>query len=272
MQKLSQSLSALILLWLCGGPALADWPLEIIPLQHQTVEQMLPLLRPFVTEGGTVTGMNGQLVLRTSPDNLAELRRIIERFDRAPQQLLISVRQGGARHHRNRRLGVEGRHTSDRGTLTIGRGGDGIHLYLEGRDKHLSTEAVRQLRVSEGQPAFIQSGQQLPVVTTSPGPWGRPWPQRQYIDATSGFSVTPWVQGDRVTLEIHPFERRLGDARGSLEVQTLTTRITGRLGEWIPLGGSHLEESGEKSGLIHHATGNRRELQPVEVKVERLAP
>ena len=70
--------------------------LEIIPLQHRTVEQVLPVLRPLLEPGGTLTGQSNQLIVRASPRNLAEIRSALEAIDRPLRRLQISVRQDGA--------------------------------------------------------------------------------------------------------------------------------------------------------------------------------
>jgi hypothetical protein len=133
------------LLILVSG-AWADWPLEIIPLKHQTVDQILPMLKPFAGPDSTVTGMNGQLVIKASPENPAQLKQIIR------------------------------------------------HFYRE----------------------------------------------RQHQDMTSGFYVTPWVSGDRVT---------------------------GRLGEWIDLGGVIRNGQGIPNTGSVAVTGR----SPMRVKVEPLS-
>ena len=261
-------LALVLLVWLVR--AAADYPLEIIPLQHQTVEQMLPQLQPFVETGGTVTGMNGQLIIRTSPENLSQLRAIIRKFDRAPRQLRIAVRQGGATRLQHRSMGAEGTLQGERGSLTIGRPADGINVHLDERNRNYSTDAERYVRATEGMPTFIQSGLSVPLTIGGIDPWGRPWVQQQYHDATSGFYVTPWVSGDRVTLEIAPFRTEPAGA-GTFRVQNIETRVTGRLGEWIPIGGTELRRSDDQRGISSYQTGSVQSQQPVEVKVE-LAP
>src|ERR1051325_6900097 len=87
--------SALIrfaVLMLLASAALAQNSLEIIGLRHRTAEQVLPSLRPLVEPGGTVSGQGTELFVRTSPSNLAELRRALDALDRPQRRLLISVR------------------------------------------------------------------------------------------------------------------------------------------------------------------------------------
>src|ERR1700752_1999939 len=66
--------------------------LEIIALRHRTADQVLPALRPLMEPGATLTGQGTQLIVRTSPANLAELMRALEAIDRPSRRLQISVR------------------------------------------------------------------------------------------------------------------------------------------------------------------------------------
>ncbi len=265
--------ATLLFALLLSAAAWADYPLEVIPLKHQTVDRMLPLLRPFVEKDGTVTGMNGQLIIRTSPQNLAELKKIIDRFDRAPRQLRIAVRQGGAGRFRQRDIGVEGRiPVGDKGSVTIGKPGkeEGLHGRVSDRSRSYSTDEERYVRATEGMPAFIQSGLSVPVISTGVDPWGRYRVEQRYRNVTSGFYVTPWVNGDRVTLEISPFAARPTGTPQTFAVQNMTTRVSGRLGQWIPIGGTAQRRDGSQSNITSYSTGTLSGQQPIEVKVELL--
>lgn len=83
----------------CGWFALAcsafgaELGIEVIELRYRTVEQVLPILQPLVPKPGTVSGMHSSLVVRTTPGNLAEIRRVLEAIDRVPRRLMITVRQ-----------------------------------------------------------------------------------------------------------------------------------------------------------------------------------
>ena len=72
--------------------ARAQYSLEIIPLRHSTVDQVLPTLRPLLEPGATLGGQSGQLFVRTSPENLAELKRALDAIDRPSRRLQILVR------------------------------------------------------------------------------------------------------------------------------------------------------------------------------------
>lgn len=259
-----------VLLLLCANATLADYPIEIISLKHQTVEQMLPLLRPLLSEGGTVTGMNGQLVIKTSPENFTQLRQVVEKFDRSPRQLRITVRQGDGGSYLRRGVGVNGTvPVGEHGSVIVGKPDeDGLNVHIQDRSKTWSTDANRYVRATEGMPAFIQTGHSVPVATGYTDAWGRYRRERSYHDVTSGFYVTPWISGDRVTLEISPFRGQLTNRPGTFRIQQVDTRVTGKLGEWISIGGADVEGQGNREGLSGYGTTITSSRQPVSVKVE----
>src|SRR2546427_6681436 len=90
MQWVRSVLAAVLAAW--AAHSLAQQALEIIPLRHRTVDQVLPALQPLVEPGGALTGQSGQLIVRTSPANLAEIKRALEAIDRPPRRLQVSVR------------------------------------------------------------------------------------------------------------------------------------------------------------------------------------
>src|SRR6185503_9251938 len=121
----------------CGAAASsAQQGLEIIPLRHRTVEQVLPALQPLLEPGATLSGSRGQLFLRASPANVAEIRRALEAIDRPARRLQISVRFDDALARERRGIEASG---------TIGSGGARVD---------------QRLQVLEGGRAFIFTGDQ----------------------------------------------------------------------------------------------------------------
>ena len=273
MKKLPVIRILVLLIGFRAGAALADWPIEVIPLKHQTVEQMLPMLRPFISEGGTITGMNGQLVIKTSPENLAQLKQIIDKFDRAPRQLRITVREGDSASFSRQGVTVEGNiPVGEDGSIGIGRpkAGEGLDIRAAGSSRTWGTDADRHVRATEGMPAFIQTGVSVPVTTGYRDGWGRFYRERSYQDITSGFYVTPWVNGKRVTLDISPFSGQPLDQQGSYRKQEISTRVSGRLGEWIDIGGASMQGQGGRQGITGLGSASVGRQTPVSVKVELL--
>jgi type II secretory pathway component GspD/PulD (secretin) len=137
-----------------AGAALAQQALEIIPLRHRTVEQVLPSLQPLVEPGGTLSGSRGQLFLRASPANVAEIKRALEAIDRPSRRLQISVRFDDAQERERRAVGASG---------TIGSGGAHVDLTAEDSRRSAGERVDQRLQVLEGSRAFIFAGQFRPL-------------------------------------------------------------------------------------------------------------
>lgn len=280
--------AAILALVLAVPAAAGEMVMEVIPLRHQLVQDLVPVLRPLVAPGGTVTGMNDRLVLRTTADNLEQLKQVLADLDRAPRRLLIQVRQDRAANVMGDEYAVSGRLGSGgvearvpdpgagRGGLTVSGGGsDGEFRLRSLSTRNLADErSTQHVQAVEGRPAFIHAGQSVPVPHQSVfvGPHGaRIHEGVEYRDLTTGFYVIPRVAGDRVTLWISPHRDRLAPGGGGVfEIQQAETTVSGRLGEWMDLGGS-VEHIQDHSGVNLLSTRTRgTERRSLWVKVEEI--
>src|SRR3954468_17155311 len=176
--------------------AIAENELQIITLRHRTAEQVLPGLRPLLEPGATLTGQGIQLLVRTSPENLADLRLALDLLDAPQRRLLISVRFDDARDSASRSLGASGR---------IGSGDSQVEIRAQEAPSQAAERVDQRVQAHDGGRAMIYTGA------------SRPLRQRQYIqtpagvvsqevtvvqELTSGFEVIPRVAGDRVQVEV----------------------------------------------------------------------
>jgi type II/III secretion system protein len=247
--------------------------LEVIPLKYRTAEQVLPVIQPMLAKGGTASGLQGQLVIRTTPGNLEEIRRILASIDTMPRRLLISVRQDAYATYGERGAGVSGRVGTESEDRLRARVVD-----TASTDSDRNTQTVQ---VMEGSPAFIRVGQSVPVqpqpqplVRTFPG-GGRVVEQAvggvEYRDVTSGFYALPRVAGDRVTLDISAQREALsGQVQSGFNVQNAVTTVSGRLGEWIEVAGTSQSSIGQQSVLLGRTAATASDTRRVLVKVEEL--
>jgi cell division ATPase FtsA len=263
-----------------------DARVEVIPLHYSRVEDVLPLIQPLVGEGGVVNGMNGRLVVRAAPADMARIKQVLAEIDRAPRRLMISVRQSGTleRAAQGARLsgsvgGAHGRVSlpDDRGhqggTLEIHSGDDSLRARADASQTSQSRDETQRIQALEGYPAFIQAGISQPVSAREAVVNARGvvvYDTTRYHDVVRGFYVVARVAGARVTLEIRTRNdtpaRRYGEAR----VEEADTVVSGRLGEWIEVGGISQDSgarTGFSGGVEERAT---RERQGIYLKVEEL--
>jgi hypothetical protein len=91
----------------------------------------------------------------------------------------------------------------------------------------------------------------------------------RYTDVGSGFLAAPQLLGEQVSIEIAPAMERVGP-NGVIESTRLATTVSGRVGQWIPLGSSQSDtrRSGYGTSGIQH--GNTRSQALVWLRVDVL--
>lgn len=201
--------------------------MEIIALRHRTLQEVVPALRPLLEPGGALSGMNDQLIVRASPRNREQIRQALAAIDTPARRLLIRVRQ-----NRDRNVASSA---------------------YEWRSAQ-SISSVQMVQVVEGGRALIQVGKSLPVPLRqlTIGPRDAMFSESVvYHDLGQGFYAAPRVTGERVTLEISPQFDYLPGGQGAVDRQRLLTTVSGRLGEWLEIGGSSQQaEVGERDSSI----------------------
>src|SRR4051812_19500591 len=242
--------SALVrLAWLALAtlPAVAQNSLEIIGLRHRSADQVIPVLRPLLEPGGTLSGQGTQLFVRTSAANLADLRRALESIDRPAKRLQVSVRFDDASSRS--RSGFDSR--------------EGVQDSARSREDRVD----QRIQVLDGGRAMIFTGPQQTVtqrqmIQTPAGVVSQPITVVQ--DRTSGFEVVPRLAGKTVQVEI------VSQRRGS---SGASSTASGALGQWFELGSVEMSGSRDERsfGAETRASGSTRsETRRVWVKVDEL--
>src|SRR3954451_16220946 len=264
--------------------------LEVIQLGFRQADDLIPMLRPLLAPGGTMTGTKNQLVVRTTRANMAELKQVLATVDAAPRRLMISVRQtsgmdtsrdaasvqGSVDVGTNARVKVPGRPgTAGDPSVSVQTGRARVEGNVASSQSARNDQVTQSVQVLEGNPAFIRAGQSAIVPNTQiiESPTGRQIIQGggQTVQANTGFYVTPRVSGDRVTLEIGTSRERLRNLEtGSVSGQRVSTVVSGRLGEWIEIGGVTQSMEQEREEVLARSRDARRHDTRVILKVDEV--
>lgn len=247
----------MLLIALLASAAARAQQLQVIELHYRLADEVLPVLEPLLAPGGVLTGLDDKIFLRTTPQNEAQLRQALAALDREPRQLLITVAQGTAGDGQSRDL--RGAAQLESGDLRLGVNvppgpGSGAAVQVQAGERAGRLANTSSVRVLEGHETFISLGQSIPVTTTVVSPASRGPVLREttgYREVGTGFYATARTAGDRVMLEIAPFQQRaVGAATGTVQSQSLATELSGRLGEWIALGSVNSTEQGSERGIL----------------------
>jgi type II secretory pathway component GspD/PulD (secretin) len=254
-----------LLLAIVASGALAQGSIEVIPLRHRTAEQVIPILRPLLEPGGALTGQYNQLIVRTSPANLAQIRSALEVIDAPARRLVISVRFDGQEDAAAR--GIEG-------GARISNRGSSVDLRIQDSRSAADERVDQRIQVLEGGRAVIASGETRPlrqrqVIQTPGGPVVQETTVIQ--GATTGFEVVPRVSGSMVLLEIAPQREQFAPGPpGAIQSERVAGTVSGRLGEWFEIGGSASAVSRQDSGILSSRETQRSGSRRIWVKVEEL--
>lgn len=241
-----------------------------IQLQNRPAEEVIPIVEPLLGSNDVITGQGYSIFLRSSPQTLARVRSIIDALDIPARVLQVSVFQGSNRDVST--LGISGNLQIERGDAAVGIGSQGGDADDAGGNITFSTDdasgsvsgistqsrlsggPVHQVRVTEGSEAYIETGQQIPYffggsrVRHRGGVGGV-----EFKNVTTGFYVLPRIHGENVTLQVSPFSNSRTNASGrNIETQSANTTITGRIGEWLLIGGAT-----EQIRRVDRSTGSR---------------
>jgi len=254
--------------------ATAATEFKIITLQHRLAEEILPVIRPLVGNEGAASAMQNNLIIRTSPANMAEIEQIINALDTARQNLKITI-------NRNRDLSTNGSSAEVSihkhiGNATIDTGNsrriikNGVALNIENQQNKSNLSNTQFIQAIDGERAFISVGQSIPYTQE----W-RDLSQRytnmqrtiEFITIDTGFAVRPRTIGSQIELEVTPrFSQR--NQGGIIDFETLTTTIRTNRGEWVDLAGIMQKKDDISRTILSWQTNYLSSNSQLLIKVE----
>ncbi len=261
------SLHLLLCLALLAHSALAE-EMQMFELQGATLEEIIPLVQPFVGPDGTVTGMHNRLIVRTSPERMVEVRKILAEFDRPPRRLLIHFRDSAPSESESSRFDL----SVNTPRVKIGEA-EKNSLSVKRYSTRSETVGERTIQALEGQPTLISSGILRPEVTRSGyiiAPGGGYETSIDYRPITSGFYARVHLVGERVRIEISSQRQAPMSGSRAIEHQEAETVVSGQLGEWLPLAAITQSRQTQSSGIASRRHSEASQRDQLWVKVETL--
>lgn len=254
-QTVRRRLAAIVLL-AAGSFSAEAWAAsgmvtEVFTIGYRPVDEMIQILRPMVPRPGSVSGAYGKVIVRTTPENMREVREILATLNTAPANLLISVRYSMNEEVRRDLYEAFGEISGDNASISTGRGADsGRGLVIQHEDAGVridrsqssGTDAgTQRVRVLEGKEAFIRAGRSVPVteerVVVSESGVTTVQRSTAFRNVDNGFYVRARLQGgERVNVEIFPQHNRVAGNSGAIDVREASTVVSSPLGRWMEIG------------------------------------
>lgn len=246
----------LLVAWLPLQALSAD-ETAIFDLRHRLADDLAPPLRDLLGKEGSVSVYGNRLIVRAPSQRLVEVRRLIRQLDRAPRNLIVEVQTGSGRERHGAAVDINSYGMQAQVRAYAGhtrRRGDG----------------VQRVRTLDGRPALIQIGRSVPIYQVErwqDGPYTKERMHLEYRDITTGIYVLPRVHGDQVTVEVYQQAERPAVRTGEFRTQQAASVVSGRLGEWIPVGSIQASSSGHQRGIGIRATTRAEDQLQIAVRV-----
>lgn len=246
------SLVAGLLLVLLTGLASAA-QIEVIELRHRLAGDLVPALSAVAGEDTVVRAAGSRLIVRGSPAAIDRVRELVRTLDTPIQSLRISVRRvSGAG------VGHEG----------MGAGREGVEVYSSRSSE--DSRLIQTVTAVAGSPAFIDTGKSVPIMDriVALGNDGVAYAERRrYQHRPKGFYATARLIGGRAVIDISVADSS-GNADGAIQHRRIVSTVSGKLGEWIPIGVVQEGAAQEGSGTVYSTRSAESDQQQVEIRVE----
>lgn len=210
---------------------------KVINLHYKTASDVIPLLQPVLTEGAKVSGQNNTLVIKTTPQNLTQIRYLLQRIDIPPKLFKIAIRQGNA----------HGNTTANLGNV--------IEFNTQSDDFQKRNQYVT---VQDGETAFISTGSNVAVIKSVGIGWWHNGVRYQRRNVTQGFWVEPHQQGSQILLKIYRLrEQQDHQQPQTFNQQSTMTTLRVQPDHWVEIGSSRSVGMPDDNRTIVIQTGNR---------------
>lgn len=233
---------------------------------QQPAQTLIQTIAPLYAGQAKFTANNNSLIVKGSEATLNEIKNLLKELDKPLRNLIIEVSSSLDGSNNYQQDSIEGKikfgddavirsrapDTSNPNvTVRYGKNGSVIKTTHTRRSNSRNNPDHFRVRALEGSWAFIQTGQQVPYYTSG----GRYFPYQnsvELVDVTSGFEVYPILSGDQVTLKVRPKNRSMNrEYPDRINTRSVDTIVSGRLGQWIYLGGANSQSNKQSSGALY---------------------
>jgi len=238
-------LTSLLILLLTVPPALADTEVHVFELENRRAQSLIPQLQSLYGGDDVVFSPDGQrLMVRATPEQLAEIDQLLRHIDVAARQLRITVRESS--------------------------GGEASSQNRQNRTRSTGSQRTQTLTVEDGQIASIRSGRisALPVAVQG---GDNPAAILEKVDQTSGFLVEASVLSEEmVELRITAMRNDPVVGMPGHETAAVVTMRRASTGEWVNLGQETREQQARSGSRVISSQAASSDNRSWDIKVDVL--
>lgn len=254
-------------------PVAAATAFKIITLQHRFAEEILPAIIPLVGEDGTASAVQNNLIIRTSPANMANIEQLISTLDTARQNLKITVIRNQNSSMTGSEAEVSGHTRSGNISVTTGTRRairNDVAVNIENQQHGSNASSTQFIQVADGERAFISVGQSIPYTQEWISLTQRyTTVQRttEFVNIDTGFTVRPRILGNRIALEITPVFSQLNQ-RNMIDFESLSTTIMAKRGEWIDITDNMQNKDDVSRAILSWGSSQQSSQSKISIRID----
>jgi len=226
---------------------------------NQNAKNLIPILQPLFAKQASFSAQGYRLIVKAAPQTIKEIKSLLKEVDIPLQNLIISfsnreqvnknLKRTAAEGHldisKNHSISTQNPNTDGNIQYTYREDGSRVKIISTNKQSKYNANSNYQARVLEGNWVFINTGQQVPYQSYDQYAYKKnkkePYYGRystQFVNVYSGFDAKAYLSsGERVVIHIKPHQQNLNQQHPKrIDVKSLETQVSGKLGEWIPIG------------------------------------
>jgi type II secretory pathway component GspD/PulD (secretin) len=135
--------------------------IEVITIYNRPASEIQPLIGPILENTDRVIADGSNLIVRTTPERLNEIKKFINSLDTRLNNLIISVIQ--SRHTTAEELNAAARVNLNIPIENISKSSGRITGHYDQAQKQSAKESTQTIRTLEGNTAYIKAGNAYPI-------------------------------------------------------------------------------------------------------------
>ena len=246
--------------------------LEKIKLQHKPAGDIIPLVEPFLPENAVISGEGYKIILKTTAENMPQVKQLITDLDTPLQQLQISVSLDPAVLQQATIESAPSAEEPDENHTATPPTSQADTTQIYKTKGHKVAAGIQVIQVLQDRWSMIRTGQAIPVMKRIRNPDGTITESVSYQQVNQGLRIRPHLTGEEVILSIQPFYEAASQSGTGQQLYYKQEKQTkARLGNWLRIDtttGSLIQSEGSK---IQQESTSVRSTSFIYLKVD-IAP
>jgi hypothetical protein len=215
--------------------------IEKIELQSIPARNVIPLIKPFLAENATISAKDYTIIVKTTAENMRQVKKLILDIDIPTKQLHISVSldpwvmlQSQITNKRQQAPQAEKTAGENKSATSSTANADTTVIYKT--TGHEVDPGIQIIKVLQNRWSMVRTGQSIPIKKRTRNPDGTITESLSYQQINQGLRIKPHLEGQQVTLNVQPFYEADNQTGPGKKLYYKQEKVaTAMLGKWFGL-------------------------------------